>query len=116
MKWPRRTPVFYKDGKFRCRVNRDEVDELLAQMPGYPPQADAECWKCHATTEDAFCVAEEGHEWALIFRLMSFDRRGKGPIKARGQITHAEIEANAGGYGVVPRASVKRKLEHMFGS
>ena len=37
MKWPRRTPVFYKDGKFRCRVNRGEVDELLPQMPGYSP-------------------------------------------------------------------------------
>lgn len=116
MKWPRRTPVFYKDGKFRCRVNRYEVDELLAEMPGHPPQADPECRRCCATTKDVACVADEGHEWALILRPMSFDRRGKGPIKARGQITHAEIEANVGGYGVVPRASVKRKLEHIFGS
>jgi hypothetical protein len=116
MKWPRRTPVFYQDGKFRCRVNRQERDELLAQMPGHDPQADAKCWKCHAPTENAFCVGEEGHEWILILRPDNFDRKGKGPIKARGQITHAEIEANAGGYGVVRRASVKRKLEHMFGS
>jgi len=108
MKWSRHTPVFYKDGKFRCRVNRHERNELLAQMPGYPPQADAECWKCHATTEDTFCVAEEGHEWILILRPASFYREG-GSL-----VTRNEVVANAGGFGVLPRASVKRKLEHMF--
>ena len=110
MKWRRPTPVFYKDGKFRCRVNRDEVDELLAQMPGHPPQADAKCWKCYATTETAFCVAEEGHEWILILRPTTFHRDGGGLV------TKNEVVANAGGYGVVPRASVKRRLEHMFGT
>jgi hypothetical protein len=114
MKWARRPQVFNKDGTFRCRVNRGDVNELLAQMPGHPPQADAECWKCHSTTEESACVGEKGHEWILILRPMSFDRRGKGPIKARGQITHAEIEANVGGYGLLPRVSVKRKLERMF--
>jgi hypothetical protein len=110
MKWLRRTQVFYQDGKFRCRVNRDEVDELLAQMPGHPPQADAECWKCHEKTEDAFCVGEEGHEWILVLRPSTFYRDGGGLV------TENEVVANAGGYGVVPRTSVKRKLEHMFGS
>jgi hypothetical protein len=86
-------------------------------MPGHDPQADAECWKCHATTEDVACVAEEGHEWALILRPEAFHRAGKGPVRAgRATITYAEIEATAGAHGVIPRLSVKRKLEHMFGS
>src|SRR6266567_2383168 len=110
MKWPRRTAVFYNDGKFRCHVNRQEKDELLAQMPGHDPQADAECWKCHATTENAFCVGEEDHEWILILRPMTFRRNGGGLV------TRNEVMANAGGYGVAPRASVKRKLAHMFGT
>jgi hypothetical protein len=109
MKWPRRTPVFDKDGKFRCRVNRDEVNELLAQMPGYPPQADAECWKCHATTEDTYCVEENGHDWILVLRPASFYRGGAGLV------TENEVVANAGGYGAMPRTSVKRKLEYMCG-
>lgn len=115
MKWPRRPQVFNKDGTFRCRVNRGDVNELLAQMPGRAPQADAECWRCHATSEDASCVADEGHEWVLILRPGTFHRAGKGPVKAgRGPITYAEIEANAGAHGLLPRVSVKRKLERMF--
>jgi hypothetical protein len=110
MKWPRRPKVFNKDGTFRCRVNRAEVNELLAEMPGYPPQADAECWKCHATTEDAFCVGEDRHEWILVLRPTTFRRDGGGLV------TKNEVIANAGGYGVVPRDSLKRKLEHVFGS
>jgi len=117
MKWPRRTPVFYRDGKFRCCVNRYEVDQLLAEMPGHQPQAEAECRRCCATTDDVVCVAEEGHEWALILRPQTFTRAGRGPVKAvRATITYAEIEANAGAHGLIPMLSVKRKLEHIFRS
>jgi len=109
MKWPRHTPVFYKDGKFRCRVSRQERGELLAQLPGYPPQADAECWKCHAATEDSHCVEENGHDWILVLRPASFQRSGAGLV------TENEVVANVGGFGAMPRASVKRKMEHLFG-
>src|ERR1700687_4183013 len=110
MKWSRRTPEFYKDGKFRCRVNRGDVNELLAQMPGHPPQADAECRKCHSTTEETVCIGEDGHEWVLILRPVDFHRNGRGPI------TPNEIEANAGAHGLIPKISVKTKMEQMFGS
>jgi len=108
MRWPRRIPLFYRDGKFRCRVSRADVRELLAQTLGHPPQADAECWRCKAATEETVCSSEQGHEWILILRPASFRRSGRGPI------TPNEIEANAGAHGFIPKVSIKKKLEHMF--
>jgi hypothetical protein len=108
MKWPRRIPLFYNDGRFRCRVSRGEVEELLAQRPGHQPQADAECWRCNATTEATLCCSEQGHEWILILRPINFRRN------VQGLITSEEIEANSGARGFIPRASIKRKLEQMF--
>ena len=109
MKWPRRVPLFYNDGRFRCRVSRGEVEELLAQKPGHQPQANAKCWRCYATTEATLCCSEQGHEWILILRPINFHRNGRCPI------TPNEIEANAGAHGLIPKISVKTKLEQMFG-
>ncbi len=103
---PRLSPLFYQDGRFRCRLKRHEVEELLANR-----EADPKCDRCGSLTIEGSCFGGEQHEVILMLRPVNFDRKG-----ARYSITHAEIEANAGAHGVIPRVSVKHKLAEMFGS
>lgn len=102
----RYTPLLYSDRKFRCRVDRRAVAELLANG-----EAVAECDRCKSTTAEGTCIGGEHHDVILVLKPASFDR--KGPPSS---LTHAEIEANAGAHGYIAKVRVRAKLEDWYGT
>ena len=71
MKLRRRVPLFYPTGEFRCRVNREDVPELLANR-----EADPRCDRCGSPTAESSCFDGKDHDLILILRRASFNREG----------------------------------------
>jgi hypothetical protein len=106
VKLRRYTPAFYRDnGRFRCHLNRYDVAELLANG-----EANLECDHCGSVATEIPCIGGNDHEWVLWLHPVNFNRQGR-----PSSLTHAEIEANAGAHGCLPKFRVQAKLEEMYG-